>query len=336
MLSIGDLAKYGHFKELRRSAASIDNLDLAYIFDRAVTDFRTVKRNRGHQQVLQWCIDQGLEFGARAGWLNQSVVCLAAAHGNNEIVEYMMRKGLPNDPFTRASVGDVDFLESSASQHDLSGRKDENEFNLLFNCAQSGLGRCDEGMKRHLTRVCRLLLDHGVSPLHEVENELPVFPAFLCASSGGNENVMRLLLDNGGLTAERFHQVLEHSLEPHQRSGEPFYHIGELILEQGFNINEMRAVQGRTLLHGSASRGTVKAVNWLLQNGANPNASDRGARTPLHVCAERNTSTSVIKLLIDAGSDLNARDSSGKTPLDYAREKSRAKIVEYLISIGGQ
>ena len=144
---------------------------------------------------------------------------------------------------------------------------------------------------------------------------------------------MRLLLENGGLTAERFHQVLEHSLEPHQRSGEPFYHIAELILQQGFNINEMRADQGRTLLHGSANRGTVRAVKWLLQNGADPNALDGDARTPLHVCAERNTFTSVIKLLIDAGSDLNARDSSGKTPLDVAREHSRAKVVEYLTSI---
>ena len=200
-LSIGKLAKYGYFEELCRRAAAVENLDLAHVFDRAVTDFRTVKRKPGHQRILQWCIDQGLDFDARAGWLNQSVVCLAAAYGNNEIIESMMGKGLPDNPFARASVGDLEFLEGHASQHGLSDLKDENGFNLLFYCAGSGLGRRDEDMKRRLAEVCRLLLDHGVSPSHEVESELPVFPAFLCAASGGNEEVMRLLLDHGGAEA---------------------------------------------------------------------------------------------------------------------------------------
>jgi ankyrin repeat protein len=144
---------------------------------------------------------------------------------------------------------------------------------------------------------------------------------------------MRLLLDHGGLRAERFPQVLEWSLEPHVRSGEPFYHIARVVLDHGFDIN-MRPERGRTLLHGAANRGTIKAVKWLLQNGANPNALDGGGRTPLHVCAERNTSASVLELLIEAGSEPNARDASGKTPLDYARAKKRVKVVAYLESIG--
>jgi ankyrin repeat protein len=332
-LSLIKLAKYGHFEELRRRAAGIEDPDLACIFDRAVTDFRTVKRNAGHQKILHWCLDQGLDFNARAGWLNQSVVSLAAAAGNNEIVASMMRRGLPDNPYTRASVGDVEFLEGYASRHDLSGLNDENGFHLLSYCAQSGLGRRDGRLKGRLAEVCRLLVDRGVSPRHEAEF---ASPAFLCASSGGNEEVMRLLLDHGGLTAERFPLVLEHALEPHQRSGEPFYRIAGLILRRGFDVNAAMPHRVRTLLHGSANRGTIKAVTWLLQNGADPNALDDLGRTPLHVCAERNTSTSVVRLLIDAGSEPNARDPSGRTPLDYARENKRAKVAEYLASIGGR
>jgi ankyrin repeat protein len=332
-LSIGKLAKYGHFEELRRRAASVEDLDLAQVFDRAVTDFRTVRRNAGHRAILQWCIDQGLAFNARAGWLNQSIVCLAARYGNNEIIAAMLRRGLPENPFCRAAVGDVEFLERYASRHELSEVGDENGFNLLFACADSGLGRRDRETKRRLAEVCRLLLDHGVSPSHEVTIALPIFPAFLCASSGGNEAVMRLLLDHGGLTAGSFHQTLGHALGPHQRSGEPFYHIAELILQYGFDINARWG--GRTMLHGAANRGAVKAVRWLLQHGADPNALDEAGRTPLHVSAQRNTSPSVIKLLIEAGSELNARDVSGRLPLDYARENTRAKVVAYLVSIGG-
>src|SRR4051794_31037251 len=115
--ALGRLAKYGHFDELCRTAATIDTLELSYIFDRAVTDFRTIKRNPGHQKILQWCLQNGLELNARAGWLNQPVVCLAAQYGNNEIIEFMSRGGLPNNPFIRASVGDRAFLQAYGSRH---------------------------------------------------------------------------------------------------------------------------------------------------------------------------------------------------------------------------
>jgi ankyrin repeat protein len=333
-ISISDLAKYGHYEELQRRFSSGETVHLARVFDRAVTDFRSIKRNVGHTKILQWCIDQGLDFEARAGWLGRSIVCLASAAGNNEIVQYMVQKKLPENPFVWASLGEVELLESYAFGHDLSELRDENGFNLLFNCAESGLGRRDKEKKQRLARVCRLLLDHGVSPLLEVRHELPILPTWLCAAYGGNAEIMHLLLESGGLPAERFHLVMEHSLEPHQRSGEPFYDVAGCILQHGYDINELRADQGRSLLHGAANRGTIKAVKWLLQNEADPNGLDVNKQTPLHVCAQRNTSTAVAELLIDAGSKLNAVDSLGKTALDYARDNKRAKIVKYLEAIG--
>jgi ankyrin repeat protein len=334
--SIRELAKLGRYDELRQSILAGERANLAAIFDRAVTDFRTVKRNPGHLQILKWCVDQGLDLEARGGWLNQPIYCLAAAAGNNEIVRYMLQKKPADNPFAWASLGELESLASYASEHDLSELQDENGFNLLFNCAQSGLGRRDEGTKRKLTEVCRLLVDRGVSPRHEVNFGLPISPAFLCAACGGNAEIMRLLLENGGLAAQRFHLVVEHSLEPHQRSGEPFYDVADRILQQGFDVNSLRPDSGRALLHASANRGTIKAVKWLLANGADPNRLDGCGRTPLHVCAQRNTSTAVAKLLIGAGSEPNALDSAGKTALDYARENNRAKIVEYLEWIGSR
>jgi len=333
-ISISDLAKYGHFEELQRRFSLGEAVDLARVFDRAVTDFRTVKRNAGHLKILQWCVDQGLDVEARSGWLDRSIICLAAAAGNNEIVQYLVQKKPTENPFVWASLGEVELLTDYASGHDLSELRDTNGFNLLFNCAESGLGRRDEEIRHRLTKVCRLLVDHGVSPLLEVERELPISPAFLCAASGGNAEIMSLLIESGGLRADRFHLVLEHSLEPHQRSGEPFYDVATCILEHGYNINALRADQGRSLLHGAANRGTVKAVEWLLQNSADPNGLDVDGKTPLHVCAERNTSTAVAELLIDAGCKPNAMDSLGKTALDYARDNKRITIVKYLESIG--
>lgn len=331
--SLGRLAKEGRFDELVRAAAVAADVDFARLFERAVTDFRTIKRNRGHQQVLQWCLDQGLELSERAGWLNESMVALAARFANNEIIAAMLRRGLPECPFDRAAVGDVEFLTEHAGHRELAQRYDQNGFNLLHACAASGLGRHDEEIRQRLTEVCRLLLDAGVAADEEVTLELPVYPAFLCASYGGNVEIMRLLLDHGGLSGDRFPQTLEHLLEPHQRSGEPFYDIAELILEYGFDIND-RHGHDRTLLHGAANRGTIRAVRWLLEHAADPNALDDRGRTPLHVCAARNTNTSVLKRLITAGADPSATDASGMTPLDHARENQRTKLVTHLRSIG--
>jgi Ankyrin repeats (3 copies) len=335
-LSIGELAKHGRFDELGQRILAGERANLAAIFERAVTDFRTVRRNPGHLAILEWCIDQGLDLDARAGWLNQSIFCLAAAAGNNELVAYMLRKKPADNPFAWASLGEVELLASHASGRDLSELQDENGFNLLFNCAQSGLGRRDPEVKQRLTRLCRLLVDRGVSPRHEVNFGVPISPAFLCAASGGNAEIMRLLLDNGGLTAELFHLAIEHCLEPHQRSGEPFYDVADCILGHGFDVNTLSADARRSLLHGAANRGTIKAVKWLLAKGADPNRLDGCGRTPLHVCAQRNTSAAVARLLIGAGAEPQAVDSAGKTALDHARENDRTKTVEYLESIGSR
>ena len=334
-LSIDQLAKYGHFEELRRRVQDGVVLDLSRVFELAVTDFRTVKRNPGHQKILQWCLDNGLSYKARMGWLNESLVCLAARFGNNPIISSLLDHDFPEDLFDRSAIGDSGYLSRAACQCELSKQRDTNGFNLLFSCAASGLGLNDDHVRSRLVEVCQFLLDQGVSPVEEICVDIPIFPAFLCASFGGNVEVMKLLLDHGGIRLERFHQTLEHSLEPHQRSGEPFYHIAKLIIEHGFDLNS-RSSHGRTLLHGAANRGTINAVRWLLQNGADPNGLDELGRTPLHVCAERNMSTSVARMLLEAGSDLNATDTTDRTALDYARQKKRVKIVAYLTSLGAR
>lgn len=42
--------------------------DLPAVYERAVTDFRTVRRNEGHRRILAWCLESGLDPFARVGW----------------------------------------------------------------------------------------------------------------------------------------------------------------------------------------------------------------------------------------------------------------------------
>lgn len=317
------LAKLGHFDALKDLWQKGDPFDLAMVFERAVTDFKSVKRNAGHLKTLKFCVDEGLE-------LTSSTVGLAAKFGNTAIVDYMVEKGLPFVPFVMACMGNLKGLKEFGETQPLSDVRDSEGFNLLHACASSGLGRNDSARRKSLTETCQYLIEQGVSSSLVVEKELPMSPAYGCAAFGGNVDIMNLLLDQGEIDVSAMHLEVEFALEPHQRTGEPFYDIAKTILDHGFDLNSIRPNQGRTLLHGCANRGTRKAVAWLLEHGADPNSLDDQSRTTLHVAAQRNTHTGVIQMLVDAGANVDLQDELGKTALDTAKAHHRHKVITFL------
>ncbi len=329
------LAKSGKADEVLGALDCVSNVDLARVFERAVTDFRSVARKPGHQRILEACVDRGLDLDAPAGENRLPMVALAASYGNAAIVAYMEASGtMPSNPFSRAALGDHEFLRVVGTE--LTGLIDDNGFNLVCYCAVSALGRSDAHHEQRLTRTAKLLIESGADPAHVVATkQLRISPAFLCASRGGNVGVMRLLCAHDALDPRTLHQSLEFAIEPHQRSGEPFSEIAELILESGLDINSLRPDQGRTLLHGAANRGSMRPVSWLLEHGADPNAMDDHGRTPLHVAAIRNTATRAIEILLGRGADPSRVDGDGRTALDHARNNKRVKVVALLEHIAG-
>ena len=59
-------------------------------------------------------------------------------------------------------------------------------------------------------------------------------------------------------------------------------------------------------------------VRALLEAGADPNARDRSASTPLHFAARKGPTSETIVALLDAGASADGLDSDGMTPLDLA------------------
>ena len=324
---IKSLAKLGKYQELV-DCWSRSEFDLAVVFERAVTDFRTVARNQGHQRILQFCIEQGLALDSRVDWLGQPLLCTAAMYGNSEFLNWVSERTVPDNNFVRASLGDVEYVASlSAEELNL---RDANDWNMLHYVCASGLGRDCNQTRGRLAEVCDLLLQNGVNANHCVSNQVEITPALLCAWFGGDAAIMKKLLTKGGVDSTKLHQAVEFALEPHQRSGEPFLAVAKTILGSGFAINSIRPDQARTVLHGCANRGSVEAVRWLLKNGADPNVQDDQQRTPLHLSAIRNTHASVCKLLMEKGADPNAKDSDAKIPYQYAVENRRIKVADFL------
>ncbi len=117
-------------------------------------------------------------------------------------------------------------------------------------------------------------------------------------------------------------------------------------LEKMFGENPLLASVGNdfgeTPLHHAALRGRKEAVDFLLKQGADVNASTTGApgyssrsgrETPLHWAA-RGGSEEVTVALIEWGTSIDKLNDAGRTPLFLAAEGGHAKIVWYLIEAG--
>lgn len=87
---------------------------------------------------------------------------------------------------------------------------------------------------------------------------------------------------------------------------------------------------GRSALHHAVSRNYARAVELMLDGGADINARDRHyGYTPLH-WAISNGQTTMAQMLMERGANVNLRDSNGKTPLQYAQERGAGAIVHMI------
>ncbi|KAA0178837.1 hypothetical protein FX016_23175 [Cupriavidus gilardii] len=73
--------------------------------------------------------------------------------------------------------------------------------------------------------------------------------------------------------------------------------------------------RGATALHRAAKSRNVELLEAMIRAGANVNAIDRDAVTPLHYAAV--TDPANVRILLAAGADLDAADKTGNTPRSH-------------------
>jgi ankyrin repeat protein len=85
---------------------------------------------------------------------------------------------------------------------------------------------------------------------------------------------------------------------------------------------------GSTLLHHAVGFGTLDTVALLLERGANVNARNRRASTPLHWAVH---DAAKVRLLLDRGASLNAKNVEGRTPLFLAASLGQSSAMTRLL-----
>ena len=106
--------------------------------------------------------------------------------------------------------------------------------------------------------------------------------------------------------------------------------VVELLLAGGRGDPNSRNNTGVTPTHNAASRGHLECLASLISAGADVNAVDVDAVSPLHLATERRA----IEALLRAGADPNARRRDGRTPLHEAAERGDGWATEAILSAG--
>ncbi|XP_032134203.1 BRCA1-associated RING domain protein 1 isoform X3 [Sapajus apella] len=99
------------------------------------------------------------------------------------------------------------------------------------------------------------------------------------------------------------------------------------------NMAVKRNHRGETLLHIASIKGDIPSVEYLLQNGSDPNVKDHAGWTPLHEACNHGH-LKVVELLLQHKALVNTTGYQNDSPLHDAAKNGHMDIVKLLLSCG--
>jgi len=108
----------------------------------------------------------------------------------------------------------------------------------------------------------------------------------------------------------------------HNISKGDFETAKKTLTEFGINVSDG---DGRTALINSVIENKIEFIDWLLDNGADINAQDRGGYSALHFVGQERL-TEIGTHLLNRSPNLELRDNYGNTPLWTAVMNSRQSL----------
>ena len=196
-------------------------------------------------------------------------------------------------------------------------------------------------------------------PLQDGSAYVNLLRPLLSVASTGNVAVAKVLLDHGAdvhggnrwmtpilWAAARRHADMVALLQQHG-ARETIFVAAALgradrvaaYLRKNARLIEQRDEHGQTALHYAALALRAKVVALLLERGAEVDAVDALAGTPLHVAcdvrlADPAEQLAVLRLLLDLGANVNAVANHDVTPLHRATRARNPAAVKLLLEHG--
>ncbi|XP_046403614.1 protein fem-1 homolog B isoform X2 [Ischnura elegans] len=152
--------------------------------------------------------------------------------------------------------------------------------------------------------------------------------ALWCAAGSGHLSVVKALVEAG---ANVNHPTTTESTPLRAACFDGRLEIVQYLVEKSADIH-LANRYNNTCLMISAYKGHLKVVKYLLSVGVDPDERAHCGATALHFAAECGEDHVVRALVEDGGAQLGAKNGIGMTPLMVAAERTRASVVEYLLT----
>jgi ankyrin repeat protein len=317
--------------------------------------------NKGHSEVVEALLDSGADIDAKDEQ-NQTALHQAANRGHTPIVELLLERGADVNaknlsgqtpllaPVHRGSLDTVRALLGAGADVDarseLSGQTPLLSVSTLRTkvvevLLEEGADVNAKGEFYHETALMLAAITGNkatVQALLEKEADVKAAStngrtAMLMAEAFGHSEVVKMLQDAGApretskalLPLEAY---LPRSLVVNAKRGRPLNPQAALaLLSRGTVVK----ADGETGLLLAAMRGDVKAVNALLDNGADVNVRHKDGWTGLLLAAV-NGHAAVVQALLDKGADVNTKEKlMGQTALIWAVKGGHEAVVNALL-----
>ena len=279
----------------------------------------------GYPEFIELLIEHGADVNKSCGD-GITPLMVAAKQGHFAIVKNLVEHG--------ANIQARDYSKYNSLHHAcINGHMDIAEFFIEKGCDVNSLSADNftplhGASKLNFDGLVEFLLKKGASI--NAQTKLRKETPLLMAIGNGNENIARLLVENGAdLNAKNsenvtpFHLAIKKSLD----------NFALYLLEKGCQF-ETRDKHVETPFYSLCKRESTppnyKLALKLLKLGADPNY-----RCPLlNLCENFNSNNKLISTLIKYGANVQAIDTDGITPLHIAVNYGNAKLVKKLIQLG--
>ncbi|XP_067002835.1 protein fem-1 homolog B isoform X2 [Anabrus simplex] len=150
--------------------------------------------------------------------------------------------------------------------------------------------------------------------------------ALWCAAGAGHLDVVKTLVKSG---ANVNHPTKTNSTPLRAACFDGRLDIVKYLCDHGADIH-IANKYNNTCLMIAAYKGHLDVVSFLLEKGANPDEKAHCGATALHFAAECGH-VNIVKELLEHGARIT-KNENGMSPLIAAAERTRADVVEYLVT----
>lgn len=229
-------------------------------------------------------------------------------------------------------------LASDNSHYDImeSLLKNGSKVNVLDGIGQSALHRA---ARADDMQACRILLSYSIDStivslqgytaaqlasenvkkfLNDPHDTVDLECQLLDAAKAGDLETVRRIIKINPHTVNCRDLDGRHSTPLHFAAGYNRVPVVEFLLENGAEVHASDK-GGLVPLHNACSYGHYEVTELLVKHGANVNVSDLWKFTPLHEAAAKGK-YEIVKLLLKHGADPTKKNRDGSTPLDLVRE----------------